>query len=182
MLNKGNAASITAAVQTLQLRGGETVADIGFGGGFGLGLLLEATRDGGQVHGVEPSADMLTRAAKTRGSDIAAGRLHLHNARMDSLPFADGALDGWISVNTIYFVDDLGAALREMRRVLSPGARGVIGIADPRWMSRQAFTKHGFALRPVTDVVAAMEYAGLTTEHHTTGGPEATFHLLTGTH
>ncbi len=180
MLNRGNAASMAAAVETLELSGSETVADIGFGGGLGLELLLEATEEGGHVHGVEPSADMLTRAGRRRRADIAAGRLELHEARMDSLPFADGALDGWISVNTIYFVDDLAAALREMTRVLAPGGRGVVGVADPEWMSRQPFTRHGFVLRPVTDILAAMTSAGLTVEHHTMGDPEAMFHLLAG--
>jgi arsenite methyltransferase len=180
MLNKGNAAAITAAVETLDLTGSETVADIGFGGGFGLGLLLDATKDDGRVHGVEPAADMLTRARKKRRVEIAAGRLELHEATMESLPFHAHALDGWISVNTIYFVDDLAVALREMTRVLAPGGRGVLGIADPEWMSRQPFTKHGFALRPVTDVLADMRSVGLTPEHHTLGGRGPMFHLLAG--
>jgi arsenite methyltransferase len=180
MLNKGNAEPIAAAVEALRLSGGETVADIGFGGGYGLGLLLDATRDGGHVHGVEPARDMLARARKTWGSEIASRRLELHEATMDSLPFAAGALDGWISANTIYFVDDLAAAFHEMGRVLTPGGRGVIGIADPEWMSRQAFTKHSFTLRPVADVLAALATAGLTPEHHTLGDREPTFHLLVG--
>ena len=55
MLNKGNGPDIAAAVDALELAGSEEVADIGFGGGLGLVLLLEATRDGGRVHGVKPS-------------------------------------------------------------------------------------------------------------------------------
>ena len=180
MLNKGNAAAITAAVEALDLGGRETVADIGFGGGFGLGLLLGATKDGGRVHGVEPAADMLARTGRTRRSDIAAGRLELHHATMESLPFPAGALDGWISLNTIYFVDDLPDALGEMARVLAPGGRGVVGIADPEWMSRQLFTKHGFTLRPITEVLATLESVGLRAEHHTLGESDPMFHLLVG--
>ncbi|MGH3635752.1 MAG: SAM-dependent methyltransferase, partial [Mycobacterium sp.] len=63
---------------------------------------------------------------------------------------------------------------------LAPGGRGVVGIADPDWMSRQPFTKHGFTLRPVTDVLAALESAGLTPEHHTLRDREPVFHLLAG--
>jgi ubiquinone/menaquinone biosynthesis C-methylase UbiE len=180
MLNKGNAAPITAAVESLALSGGETVADIGFGGGFGLGVLLDATGDGGRVHGVEPAADMVARAGRARRADLASGRLELHEASMEALPFPDGALDGWISVNTIYFVDDLAAAFREMTRVLAPGGRGVVGIADPEWMSHQAFTRHGFTLRPVADVLTALGATGLTPEHHPLGDREPVFHLLTG--
>lgn len=179
MLDKGNAATIRAAVEALDLTGSETVADIGFGGGVGLDVLLEATtKDGGRVHGVEPSADMVNRAGRARRTDVAAGRLELHEATMESLPLPDGALDGWISVNTVYFVDDLAAAFAELARVLGPGGRGVIGIADPEWMTRQPFTRHGFTLRPVADVLNAMQSAGLTTEHRTLGDREPVFNLL----
>ena len=75
---------------------------------------------------------------------------------MESLPIADGALDGWISLNTVYFVEDLPTAFAELRRVLAPSGRGVLGIADPEWMAQQAFTKYTFTVRPVTDVVAAL--------------------------
>ena len=50
MLNKGNGPEIVAAVGALDLTGSEEVADIGFGGGLGLDLLLDQTRDGGRVH------------------------------------------------------------------------------------------------------------------------------------
>ncbi|GAA4413182.1 hypothetical protein GCM10023168_35810 [Fodinibacter luteus] len=177
MLDKGNGTEITAAVGALDLTGSEEVADIGFGGGLGLDLLLDQTRDGGRVHGIEPSKDMLDRARKAHREQVAAGRLALHEAGMESLPFTDGALDGWISVNTVYFVQDLPSAFAELRRVLAPSGRGVLGIADPEWMSRQAFTKYTFTVRPVSDVVAALATAGLSVEQRTMQG-SAPFRLL----
>ena len=177
MLNKGNGPEIAAAVGALDLTGSEEVADIGFGGGLGLDLLLDQTRDGGRVHGVEPSPDMLKRARKAHPRGCSAGRLALHEAGMESLPIADGALDGWISLNTVYFVEDLPAAFAELRRVLAPSGRGVLGIADPEWMARQAFTKHTFTVRPVADIVAALAAAGLSVEQRTMQG-SAPFRLL----
>jgi SAM-dependent methyltransferase len=155
----------------------EEVADVGFGGGFGLDLLLDQTRDGGQVHGVEPSPDMLKRARKAHREEVAAGRLVLHEAGMELLPIADGALDGWISVNTVYFVQDLPPAFAELRRVLAPTGRGVLGIADPDSMAQHAFTKYNFTVRSVSDVVAALTAAGLSVEQRTTHG-SAPFWLL----
>lgn len=177
MLNKGNRPTITAAVRALDLTGTEEVADIGFGGGLGLELLLDATRHGGRAHGVEPSRDMLKRAGKAHHEEVAVGRLALHEASMDSLPIADGALDGWISLNTVYFVEDLPPAFAELRRVLAPGGRGVLGIADPEWMAQQALIKYNFTLRPLTDVVAALTAAGLSVEQRTMEGSQP-FHLL----
>jgi len=177
MLNKGNGPDIAAAVRALDLTGSEEVADIGFGGGLGLDLLLQATRDGGRVHGVEPSPDMLKRALKAHHEEVAARRLTLHGAGMESLPIADGTLDGWISLNTVYFVKDLPPAFAELRRVLAPSGRGVLGIADPEWMAQQAFTRYNFMVRPVTDVVAALTAAGLSVEQRTLQG-SAPFRLL----
>lgn len=177
MLNRGNRAAITAAVGALDLTGTEEVADIGFGGGLGLDLLLDATRSGGRVHGVEPAPDMLQRARRAHHEEVAAGRLALHEAGMEALPIADGALDGWISVNTVYFVEDLPPALAELRRVLAPGGRGVLGIANPEWMAHQAVTKFNFTVRPVADVVAALTEAGLSVEQRTMDGSRH-FNLL----
>ncbi len=177
MLNKGNGPDIGAAVEALGLTGSEEVADIGFGGGLGLELLLDQTRDGGRVHGVEPSPDMLKRARKAHPADVATGRLALHEAGMESLPIADGALEGWISLNTVYFVADLPTGFAELRRVLAPSGRGVLGIADPEWMAQQAFTKFTFTVRPMTDVVAALRAAGLSVEQLAMRG-SAPFRLL----
>ena len=177
MLNKGNGPVIVAAIEALDLTGSEEVADIGFGGGLGLDLLLDKTRNGGRVHGVEPSPDMLKRACKAHRPQVAAGRLALHDAGMESLPIADGALDGWISLNTVYFVENLPTAFAELRRVLAPSGTGVLGIADPDWMAQQPFTKYTFTVRPVTDVVAALAAAGLTVQQRTMQG-SAPFRLL----
>lgn len=181
-LNKRNAPAISAAVDALELNGNGTVADIGFGGGFGLDLLLAAT-NGGTVHGVEPAADMIKRARRVHAANIAGGRLELHEASMQSLPLESQLLDGWISLNTIYFMDELAAGFAELRRVLEPAGVGVLGVADPEWMARQPFTKHRFTVRPVDEVVTALERVGFAVEKRQvrrgegTGG-DAPYNLL----
>lgn len=91
---------------------------------------------------------------------------------MESLPMADGALDGWISVNTVYFVEELPTAFAELRRVLAPAGRGVLGMADPEWMAPQPYTRYNFSVRPVTDVVAALAEAGLAVEQRSLQGSQ----------
>ena len=183
-LNKNNATPISAAVDVLASGGSlaeATVADVGFGGGLGLSLLLGT---GATVHGVEPSASMITRAQRGFGEELAAGRLTLHLASMDDLPFDDGELDGWITLNTVYFVDDLGPSRAELARVLSPTGVGVVGVADPDWMRTQDFAQQGFTVRPLDDVVAQLGSAGLAVERR--GAPheisDVPYHLLTCRH
>ena len=48
--------------------------------------------------------------------------------------------------------------------MLRPGARAVIGIGDPDVMARLPFTTHGFTIRPVGEIVAALQYSGLRVE------------------
>ncbi len=165
VLNKANRKPIEAAVSALGPLTDHSVADIGFGGGVGLELLLAEVGQGGRVHGVEPSTAMIGRARKSLGADLPSGRLVLHEAPMEALPFAAGELDGWISLNTIYFIDDLGPALTELRRVLAPTGVGALGVADPQWLGSQPFAEHGFTLRPVDAIVEQLEQIGFAVDH-----------------
>lgn len=161
MLNRGNRATITGAVEALELQGGETVADLGFGGGLGLDLLLRASGEKGTVHGIDISETMLGKARSAFRSEVAAGRLRLQAGSLTELPLADDSLGGAITVNTVYFVDDLDRALAEVTRVLVPGGRFVLGIGEPEAMAAQPFTAHGFRIRSVDVVEAAFANAGL---------------------
>lgn len=177
-LNQNNGPAIRAAVDALELSGSGSAADIGFGGGLGLDLLLAALPDG-EVHGVEPSRDMLARARRTHASAIEDGRLRLHEATLQALPMADASLDGWTSLNTVYFIEgDLAPAARELSRVLAPSGRGVLGIADPEWMASQPFTRYNFTLRPVAEVTGVLEAAGLAVERREVGRDGVRFNLL----
>lgn len=77
LLNRGNRAFVSAAVQALQPQPSAEVADIGFGGGVGLRFLLDSVGKAGLVHGVEISETMLVRARHRYRREIAAGRLTL---------------------------------------------------------------------------------------------------------
>ena len=100
-LNRGNRGLVSAAVQALHTDDDAVVADVGFGGGVGLKLLLDSVSRSGRVHGVEVSDTMLKQAARRYRRDVAAGRLALHNGSLTRLPFADGTLHGVVTVNTI---------------------------------------------------------------------------------
>lgn len=160
-LNRGNRETVQAAVEAAGLRPGDVTADIGFGGGVGLPLLLAGVHPGGHAHAVDISETMLDRARGRHADDILAGSLSVHAGSITSLPLDDTCLDAAITVNTIYFVTDLGRAFEELARVLAPNGRAVVGIGDPTTMAKLPFTAHGFTLRGVDDVVATLERAGL---------------------
>jgi arsenite methyltransferase len=166
VLNRGNERAIAAAVDSAEIARGAVAADIGFGGGVGLQLLLDRVGDDGVVHGIEIADDMLRRARARFGRNVRSGRLRLSSGSLTALPLDDNSVDALITLNTVYFISELDAACAELARVLRPGGRAVIGIGDPDVMARLPFTPHGFAIRPVGEIVAALQDSGLQVEQH----------------
>ncbi len=176
-LNVGDRKDVTAAGDALSIPPGGVVADIGFGGGVGIALLLDRVNAGGTVHGVEVSSEMLKRAERRFRKEISAGRLELHRASITDLPLGSASLDGIITTHTIYFVADLERAFAELANVLKRSGEAVIGLGDPEAM--EGFTPYGFRIRPVRDVLEALERAELTLkEHQQIGKGSGRFHVL----
>ncbi len=110
-----------------RLSPGETVLDLGSGGG--LDVLLSARRVGptGHVYGLDASVDMVGLA---RGHARQAGVTNvefLHGA-IEDIPLPDGSVDVVISNCVINLSLDRASVVREIARVLRPGGR--IGISD----------------------------------------------------
>jgi arsenite methyltransferase len=179
MLNRRNRGIIRAAVNALEAAPGARLADVGFGGGVGLELLLDRVGPDGHVDGVDRSETMVDTAHRRFRDDLTAGRISLYEASMERLPQADASLDGVITLNTFYFLPDLGRAAAEFARVLRPGGRLVVGVFDPAQMQRMPVVEHGFRVRPTEQITSALESAGLVqTRHLRVGrGPDA-YHLL----
>jgi SAM-dependent methyltransferase len=106
-------------LRALELRPGERVLDIGSGPGFLAGEMAEA---GARVHGVDPSPSMLAIARRhTRNAEFSEGTA-------TELP--DGPFDVAVSTQVYEYVEDIAAALAEMRRVLVPGGRLLVLDTD----------------------------------------------------
>jgi SAM-dependent methyltransferase len=107
------------------LRPGETVVDLGCGGG--LDVLLAAARvgPGGKVVGVDMTPEMIERARRNVARQ-GLTNVELHQATIDRLPLADASADCVISNCVINLAPDKRAVFREMYRVLRPGGRAAV--------------------------------------------------------
>ena len=109
------------------LHPGETVLDLGSGGG--IDVLLSAKRVGptGKVYGLDMTEEMLALAIKNR-DEAGATNVEFLKGYIEDIPLPANTVDVVISNCVINLSTDKSRVLAEMHRVLRPGGR--IGISD----------------------------------------------------
>jgi arsenite methyltransferase len=110
-----------------ELHEGETVLDLGSGGG--IDVLLSARRVGptGFAYGVDMTDEML-ELARSNAARAGVTNVEFVKATIEDIPLAEGSVDVVISNCVINLSPDKSAVIIEMFRVLVPGGR--IGISD----------------------------------------------------
>jgi SAM-dependent methyltransferase len=104
------------------LNPGETVLDLGSGGG--IDVLLSAKRVGrsGKVYGLDMTDEMLELARKN-ARDAGATNVEFLKGELEAIPLPDATVDVIISNCVINLSADKDRSLREAFRVLKPGGR-----------------------------------------------------------
>ena len=110
-----------------ELREGETVLDLGSGGG--IDVLLSARRVGptGRAIGVDMTDEMLD-LARRNAAEAGATNVEFRRGTIESLPLDAASVDVVISNCVINLAADKGAVLAEIARVLREGGR--MGVSD----------------------------------------------------
>ena len=110
-----------------EFREGETVLDLGSGGGIDVILSAKRVGPAGIAYGLDMTDEMLT-LARRNAEEAGVRNVHFLKGEIESIPLPNDSVDVIISNCVINLSVDKPAVLMEMARVLKPGGR--IGISD----------------------------------------------------
>ncbi|MEO8028176.1 MAG: methyltransferase domain-containing protein [Bryobacteraceae bacterium] len=132
---------LQAGVDSLALKSGERVLEIGYGTGHSLVQLAKAIGADGKVFGIDLSDGMMSKARERLEEEGLLARVELRQGDATRLPYKDGSMDAVFLSFTLELFDtpEIPVVLGECKRVLRRGGRiGVVAITKEG--------KEGFAI------------------------------------
>ena len=116
-----------AAIELAAPQSGDNVLDVACGTGLVARLIAQRVAPGGVIRCLDFDPAMIAVASelveRSPGVDLT-----WHCASALSMPFEDKVFDTVICLHGLQFMPDFSAALKEMRRVMKPGARLLIAV------------------------------------------------------
>jgi ubiquinone/menaquinone biosynthesis C-methylase UbiE len=146
-------------LDTLAPHDGERILEIGFGHGQ---TLLDAARRAPGAHfaGIDVSATAERAASRRCRTLIDARQLDLAVGDAGAMPWDASTFDAAFSVHTIYFWARPAGPLAEVRRVLRPGGRFVLGMRERSDAALASFPAHTYRFYSNGEVAQLCRDAG----------------------
>lgn len=158
VMNRQNAQMYEVTERLLRPQAGDTVLDVGCGNG----VMLEriARRCDCRLIGTDISGDVL-KSAKHR---LKGNNIELLCCPVDEMPIENATVDKALTINTLYFWEDLASGFAEIARVLKPDGIFVGTHYTNQSLESYSHTQFGYRMHAESEVLSAAQNAGLAVE------------------
>lgn len=174
-MNQVNEPLFDLVLDIMQPEDNNVILEIGFGTGKFFNRLFDRA-NGLQVSGIDFSEAMVVAAEEHNPETISSGRLNLKRSSSNAIPFADQTFDKVFCNMVVYFWNQPGPHLKEIRRVLKPGGTFLTGIRTRESMLVFPFVEYGFNLYSTEEWKEILDQSGFTVkETHKRSDPELDF-------
>jgi ubiquinone/menaquinone biosynthesis C-methylase UbiE len=158
-MNAGNADMHALAFELLTFKSGDNVLEIGFGNGKYFGELLKINPEV-SITGLDYSQTMCDEAAANNAELLESGKLKLVCGDAAEMPFKAESFDMILTLNTLYFWKNADAQMEELKRVLKPNGKVLLGFRPKHIVEALPFTKEGFTTYTQEDVRGLLKKHG----------------------
>ncbi len=158
-MNKGNLHMHRDTISVLNAEAADNILEIGMGNGFYVNEILSKHRSINYT-GCDYSELMIEESEKINAELISNGQAKFILSNVDSLPFTDDSFNKIFTINTIYFWDNEIKVLNEIKRVLQPNGKLVIGFRPEHYTVKYPFIKYGFKQFSKEDALKLLSDSG----------------------
>ncbi len=158
-MSHGNQHIIRAALELVSAKAGDNILEVGMGNGF---FVKEIVSKHPKIFytGCDYSALMIEESQKENAEWILNGQATFVLSEFLALPFAGHSFNKIVTINTIYFWDEEVKVLNEIKRVLQPNGKFIIGFRPKHQTEKYPFTKYGFNLFSKDSIVKLLSENG----------------------
>ena len=113
------------ALGLFNVRKGDTVLDIGCGGGAAIKRIADTT-EAKMIYGIDHSDVSVELSTFNNERNVKCGKVKVSKASVEALPFENDSIDRIITVESFYFWPEPEKCLKEVYRVLRKGGKFLI--------------------------------------------------------
>ncbi len=155
VMNRQNAQMYEATERLLRPRNDDIILDIGCGNG----IMLERIAHACDCHLI--GADISEDALEIAKRQLAGTNVELLRCPVDDMPLEDATVDKALTINTIYFWEDLASGFEEIARVLKPEGIFIGTHYTNRALESYSHTQFGYRMHAEKAVLSAAKDVGL---------------------